>query len=143
MVEQYTNEETCLRCHADKRGPFVFEHPPVKVEGCEGCHVPHGSMNARLLTRPVVFTVAPTLRSDVVKDVGEFRRKDLFDFRSFTATHVEFTRGAETQAFDRTKEKDGKDVWKAAGGKTNLATPFSFWPATQRDAAFPSWHPES
>ena len=40
-----------------------------------------------------IFTVAPTLRADVVKDVGEFRRKDLFDFRSFTATRVEFTRG--------------------------------------------------
>ena len=66
--------------------------------------------------------MAPTLRSDVVKDVGDFRRKDLFDFRSFTATHVEFTRGVQTQAFDRTKEKDGKDVWKAAGGKTLDAT---------------------
>ena len=43
--------------------------------------------------RPLIFTVAPTLRADVVKDVGEFRRKDLFDFRSFTATRVEFTRG--------------------------------------------------
>jgi len=77
---------------------------------------------AKDTNRPVIFTVAPTLRSDVVKDVGESRRKDLFDFRSFTATHVEFTRGAETQAFDRTKEKDGKDVWKAAGGKTLDAT---------------------
>ena len=65
--------------------------------------------------RPVIFTVAPTLRADVVKDVGEFRRKDLFDFRSFTATRVELTRGGQTQAFDRTKGKDGKDVWTAAG----------------------------
>jgi DmsE family decaheme c-type cytochrome len=51
------NEEPCLKCHADKRGPFVFEHASVKVEGCEGCHVPHGSTNAKLLKRPVVFTV--------------------------------------------------------------------------------------
>ena len=65
--------------------------------------------------RPAIFTVAPTLRADVVKDVGEFRRKDLFDFRSFTATRVEFTRGGQTQAFDRTKGKDGKDVWTVAG----------------------------
>ena len=65
--------------------------------------------------RPMIFTVAPTLRADVVKDVGELRRKDLFDFRSFTATRVEFTRGGQTQAFDRTKGKDGKDVWAAAG----------------------------
>ena len=71
--------------------------------------------------RPVIFTVAPTLRTDVVKDVSEFRRKDLFDFRSFTATRVEFTRGGQTQAFDRTKDKAGKDVWTAAGKTLDAA----------------------
>jgi DmsE family decaheme c-type cytochrome len=39
----------CFTCHADKRGPFVFEHEPVKVEGCESCHTPHGSPNTHLL----------------------------------------------------------------------------------------------
>ncbi|MEO7649617.1 MAG: DmsE family decaheme c-type cytochrome [Bryobacteraceae bacterium] len=58
MVEQSLgNEEACLKCHSDKRGPFTFEHPPVRVEGCESCHSPHGSMNAKLLRRPMVFTV--------------------------------------------------------------------------------------
>jgi DmsE family decaheme c-type cytochrome len=58
MVDQALgNEEACLKCHSDKRGPFAFEHPPVRVEGCEMCHFPHGSTNARLLRRPVVFTM--------------------------------------------------------------------------------------
>lgn len=58
MVEQALgNEEPCLKCHSDKRGPFVYEHPPVRVEGCETCHFPHGSTNTRLLRRPVVFTL--------------------------------------------------------------------------------------
>jgi DmsE family decaheme c-type cytochrome len=58
MVTQAAgNEEPCLKCHADKRGPFVFEHPSVRVDGCETCHAPHGSTNAKLLTRPVVFTM--------------------------------------------------------------------------------------
>jgi DmsE family decaheme c-type cytochrome len=58
MVElAMANEEACLKCHSDKRGPFAFEHPAVRVEGCETCHHPHGSANARLLRRPVVFTV--------------------------------------------------------------------------------------
>jgi len=58
MVSQaLTNEEACLKCHVDKRGPFVFEHPPVRIDGCETCHYPHGSMNGRLLRRPVVFTL--------------------------------------------------------------------------------------
>lgn len=53
----FGNEEACLKCHSDKRGPFAFEHPPVRVEGCEMCHSPHGSTNSRLLRRPVVFTL--------------------------------------------------------------------------------------
>ena len=58
MVEQAgTNEEACLKCHVDKRGPFVFEHAPVRIEGCETCHIPHGSMNAKLLRRPVVLAI--------------------------------------------------------------------------------------
>lgn len=46
-----SQEATCFKCHADKRGPFVFEHEPVKSEGCSICHTPHGSTNPRLLTR--------------------------------------------------------------------------------------------
>ena len=58
LVDQaLANEETCIGCHSDKRGPFAFEHPPVRVEGCEMCHAPHGSTNSRLLRRPVVFTL--------------------------------------------------------------------------------------
>lgn len=53
----FDNEEPCLKCHVDKRGPFVFEHASVRVEGCNACHVPHGSTNAMLLKRPVVFTI--------------------------------------------------------------------------------------
>ena len=41
----------CFRCHGDKRGPFTFEHAPVRFEGCTSCHEPHGSVNPRMLTR--------------------------------------------------------------------------------------------
>jgi DmsE family decaheme c-type cytochrome len=51
------NEEPCLKCHIDKRGPFVYEHAAVRVDGCESCHYSHGSTNTRLLKRPVVFTL--------------------------------------------------------------------------------------
>jgi DmsE family decaheme c-type cytochrome len=58
MLDQsLANEEPCLKCHTEKRGPFVYEHEPVRVEGCETCHYPHGSANSRLLRRPVVFTM--------------------------------------------------------------------------------------
>lgn len=57
MNQALATEEPCLKCHSDKRGPFVFEHTPVRVEGCETCHFPHGSPNPRLMRRPVVFTM--------------------------------------------------------------------------------------
>ena len=58
------NEIPCVKCHPDKRGPWVFEHAPVKVEGCETCHYPHGATNARLLRRPVVFTLCLECHND-------------------------------------------------------------------------------
>ena len=36
-----TGWETCTQCHTEKRGPFVFEHSAVKVEGLHG--VPHAA----------------------------------------------------------------------------------------------------
>src|SRR5262249_34377034 len=46
-----TNWESCINCHAEKRGPFVFEHAAVKVEGCIACHSPHGTVSRMLLLR--------------------------------------------------------------------------------------------
>jgi DmsE family decaheme c-type cytochrome len=40
--------ELCTSCHAEKRGPFLWEHAPVR-EGCVTCHDPHGSSNERML----------------------------------------------------------------------------------------------
>lgn len=42
-------QETCLECHTDKGGPFVFEHAASRVEGCVACHDPHASPNRHLL----------------------------------------------------------------------------------------------
>ncbi len=57
VTQALGNEIACMKCHVDKRGPFVYEHPSVRVEGCQICHTPHGSTNAKLLRRPVVFTL--------------------------------------------------------------------------------------
>jgi len=51
------NEPGCFKCHGDKRGPFTFEHAPVRFEGCNSCHEPHGSANPRMPTRRQVSSV--------------------------------------------------------------------------------------
>lgn len=56
VTQALGNEQPCLKCHTDKRGPFAFEHAAVRVDGCEVCHNPHGSTNAKLLRRPAIFT---------------------------------------------------------------------------------------
>jgi DmsE family decaheme c-type cytochrome len=48
MLREATINDTCYTCHADKRGPFLWEHAPVR-ENCLNCHEPHGSMHAKLL----------------------------------------------------------------------------------------------
>jgi DmsE family decaheme c-type cytochrome len=42
--------DTCFACHAEKRGPFLFEHEPV-AEDCGICHAPHGASQPALLVR--------------------------------------------------------------------------------------------
>ena len=80
------------------------------------------SFYARDLSRPLVFTIAAMSATDLQKDTSTLRRKDMFDGRSFNTTRVELKRGGETLAFDKSKGKDGKDVWKNAAGKDVDAT---------------------
>lgn len=83
MVDQAVgNEEPCLKCHIDKRGPFLYEHAAIRIEGCETCHISHGSTNARLLKRPVTFTVCLECHNGA----GQFGR-DLNGVATQTPTH--------------------------------------------------------
>ncbi len=59
-------EPGCFACHADKRGPFVFEHAPVRTEPCSTCHEPHGSANPRMLTRHAVANQCLECHSNLV-----------------------------------------------------------------------------
>jgi DmsE family decaheme c-type cytochrome len=55
----------CTKCHTEMRGPFVYEHTPIKAEGCMGCHNPHGSQNARLLNMPSINNLCNQCHSPV------------------------------------------------------------------------------
>jgi DmsE family decaheme c-type cytochrome len=44
-----TQDAVCFKCHTEKQGPFVYEHPTVKIDGCSSCHQVHGGPNAHML----------------------------------------------------------------------------------------------
>jgi DmsE family decaheme c-type cytochrome len=48
LLAAATVNDTCYGCHDEKRGPMLWEHPPVQ-EDCSLCHTPHGSIQASLL----------------------------------------------------------------------------------------------
>ncbi len=49
-LARQTINDTCYQCHAEKRGPFLWEHAPAS-EDCGLCHAPHGSNHPGMLTR--------------------------------------------------------------------------------------------
>jgi DmsE family decaheme c-type cytochrome len=48
MLLQTSVNQNCYTCHAEKRGPFLWEHAPVR-ENCLNCHDAHGSINEKML----------------------------------------------------------------------------------------------
>ena len=57
LLKKASINEVCYTCHAEKRGPFLWEHEPVR-ENCDACHDPHGSVNqySLKLARPRLCT---------------------------------------------------------------------------------------
>ena len=50
VVKMTTQAELpCLNCHAEKRGPFVFQHVTGSGGDCLSCHEAHGSSNPNML----------------------------------------------------------------------------------------------
>jgi DmsE family decaheme c-type cytochrome len=62
-------DQVCFKCHTDVRGPFVYEHVPVKEEGCVACHMPHGSTNPRMLKVSQVNLLCLQCHTEALSDV--------------------------------------------------------------------------
>jgi DmsE family decaheme c-type cytochrome len=48
LLKEPSLNDTCFTCHAEKRGPFLWTHPP-QIESCANCHDPHGSNHENML----------------------------------------------------------------------------------------------
>jgi hypothetical protein len=70
-----------------------------------------GTIYARDLSRPAIFTVESSILDELKKDPADYRQKDLFDARSFNATRIEIARAGQTHTFEKTKtkNKEGQD----------------------------------
>jgi len=72
--------DTCYLCHAEKRGPFLWEHYPA-TEDCSLCHTPHGSNHAPLLIRQL-----PQLCQQCHETVGTQGRRHVRRFLDLNDT---------------------------------------------------------
>jgi hypothetical protein len=79
-----------------------------------GSKADDATLYARSSAKPDVFTVETALGDDLKKTADDYRRKDLFEFRAFNATHVEITRNGQTLVLERVKSdaKDQPDKWR-------------------------------
>ena len=111
---------------AGELGPYGLDRPSLtatvtagsaKATLLLGRTAEDGGTFARDASRPVVFTVEQALATDLGKGVADFRRKDLFDARSFSANRLELRRGSETPTFEKSGG-EGKEAWRSAAGQT-------------------------
>jgi len=73
----------------------------------------NNTVYARDASKPAVVTVESALLDDLKKGADDYRRKDLFEFRPFNATHLELSRNGQTVVLDRVKgQNDKPDTWK-------------------------------
>jgi DmsE family decaheme c-type cytochrome len=52
LMVKASARDKCTSCHAEKRGPFLWDHAPA-AEDCNLCHSPHGSNQPALLKKRV------------------------------------------------------------------------------------------
>jgi Domain of unknown function (DUF4340) len=75
---------------------------------------------ARDLARPMIFTIDATTATDLKKAGDDYRKKDLFDFRAFSAKSLVVTRGADTITFTKVAGtgENATEKWAIGTGGT-------------------------
>jgi hypothetical protein len=102
---------------------FGLEKPDVAVTlkmGSAGATFAVGAaagddaVYARDMSKDMIVTVEKSLADDLKKPLEDYRRREAFEFRAFTANRVELTRSGETVAFERVKGEgeNAQDAWK-------------------------------
>lgn len=98
-------DAACIKCHSNKQGPFVFEHAPLKVEGCAACHTPHGSSNPKLLKRSSVRQLCLECHSSITEqaapDAPSFHNQATVRYQNCTICHASIHGSNSSSVFFR------------------------------------------
>jgi hypothetical protein len=99
-----------------------------------GAKMDDTSLYARDVSRPIVFTVEPSLLDGLKKKADDLRVKDAFEFRTFTALNVDLTLDGKAFTYGKVKpppppadKKDDKDKAKPATPPEPPPTPAEVW----------------
>ena len=119
-----THMQQIVAPEAGDLGSYGLDRPAVTATVTSGANTStlligrsgEGGRLAKSADRPEVFTVEEALVTDLAKGVPEYRRKDMFDARSFTADRIETRRGDETLVFEKSDE--GEETWRNAAGQS-------------------------
>jgi DmsE family decaheme c-type cytochrome len=98
-------KETCVQCHAEKRGPFLYGHADV-AEDCTNCHSPHGSINSRLLKTREPF---------LCLQCHEGHRLNVAGDPPYSSISPELARSLYTRCTDCHSSIHGSDVPSSSG----------------------------
>jgi hypothetical protein len=73
-----------------------------------------GKTFARDMSRALVFTVDDSFASELHKGASDYRKKEVFDFRGFSATRLVLQRGAQTVTLQKVKGtgENAIDTWQ-------------------------------
>ncbi len=91
LLQADDTNAVCAQCHADKRGPLLWEHAPVS-EDCTLCHRPHGSNHPALLTQraPLLCQQCHTLAGHPGAALGpDDRPSTLVSLRACSNCHTQ------------------------------------------------------
>jgi hypothetical protein len=115
VVSTSPTPEDLKRYGLDKPAAIVNIHrghdrTSVAVGGSAG----DDAVYTKDVARPDVYTIQKAAADDLSKSADDYRRKEMFDMRAFTATRIEITRDGKTSAFERVKGTgdNPQDTWK-------------------------------
>jgi len=97
LIAANSVNDKCYECHGEKRGPFLFEHPPVR-ESCLNCHDPHGTSHEPLLVvkKPMlcqrchsnVFHPGQLLTIPAGQGTSVYQQPAMLQYRACTNCHI-------------------------------------------------------